>query len=167
MAPKRRATRAAQLASPPLPTLPNETLLHIIRLSIPSPSFDDFTERSASLRSYALVNRNWRSLAQAELFSHPVVRCWDQGRQLEHVLLSRRGKGLASFARTLRVDTSQEQRPFTFDKDVRLSELVDVMKSLRAISLDGIRGVIMEQLAAGSCKSYQPASSVTGSGIPS
>lgn len=55
---------------------PVELVLHFIRLSLPSspaPS-NDFAERSAALRSYALVSPTWRDLAQRELFARPTVR---------------------------------------------------------------------------------------------
>lgn len=88
--------------SPALPTLPPELILNIIRSSLPPTlAYDTFLERSASLRSYALVSRAWRPLAQAELFRDVVV---PDGTAANLLLSMLQGEpDLAQIARTIRL----------------------------------------------------------------
>jgi hypothetical protein len=68
----RPSTRAQTRRLGPLPFLPNEISLHIIRLSLPeSPCSNTYSwqDNSRSFRDFALVDRTWQSLAQAELFA--------------------------------------------------------------------------------------------------
>ena len=56
-----------------VPSLPLELIIVIIQATLPPPSYDSFILRSAQLRSYSLVSRDWHSIAQPELFAHVVL----------------------------------------------------------------------------------------------
>lgn len=53
-----------------VPHLPAELISHIIKLSLPSLSFDTFPERYSTLLRFHFVNKEWSALASTELFLH-------------------------------------------------------------------------------------------------
>mgnify|MGYP001560377013 CR=1 FL=1 len=87
-----------------LPVLPPELIIAITAASVPPPAYDTFTNRSSVLRSYALVSRTWRPVAQHELFSHVVLSTGGRkAEQLVRSLRERQGDGLAGRVRSIRL----------------------------------------------------------------
>lgn len=84
-----------------LPTLPPETISHIIKLSLPVKRFGSFRERYRVLRSYSLVDRTWRELAQARLFRHVWL---SEERQARGLLASLELTGWGPRVRSIRVN---------------------------------------------------------------
>lgn len=69
-------SRSQLLAAMSLESIPPELLRGILLQTLPRPGSPSttFPLRSSLLRSYALVSPLWRTIAQDELFAHPVLR---------------------------------------------------------------------------------------------
>lgn len=127
-------------APTPLPSLPNEVLLDIIRLSPPLKAFDFWSTHTSALRSYALVNRQWRGLAQAELFAQVHLRSKQNVNDL--VRLFEKEPSLATLCTSLKV------LPEAFAV-AEIAELVASMKRVKLIWTEyALRVVLWDLLSA-------------------
>lgn len=80
--------------------LPAELILKIISYASIDPSYERFTLRSKLLRNLCLLSTNFRSVAQANLFQHPLI---PSRIQLYSYLEQVKNRGGALEAKTLRI----------------------------------------------------------------
>jgi hypothetical protein len=90
------------------PTLPLELILPTVALSLPVPSFQTYQERTKSLRSYALVSRDFYAISQPLLYSHIVVSTSNHAGRLVKSLHV--GKGQERAVRVASVRFGSEMR---------------------------------------------------------
>ncbi|KAL8283786.1 hypothetical protein RQP46_005218 [Phenoliferia psychrophenolica] len=128
-------------------SLATELIVKIVRLSSPRPSWDNATERSAHLRSLALVCRDFRGPAQEELFRHVVLPSVAASRLFVAVLKSRAGARFTSTPRSLRAGTGA--MTWINQRGLAISDIVERCSRLESMWLLNVDGLDVAAVTSG------------------